>query len=106
MICFPASCYSLSIITLVNPEDKDVKQNKKSELLGFQTLSIIRYSRKHNVSETEYVSVLRWGGGRETPTLLSPSEIANLNHWTDPVSETLCFLASIIADDEHSPKTQ
>jgi hypothetical protein len=35
--------------------------------------------RKHNVSETGSVSVLRWG---ETPTLLNPIERANLIHWT------------------------
>jgi hypothetical protein len=36
-----------------------------SGLLGFWTLSIVRYSKKpeeHNVSETGSVSVLRWGG--------------------------------------------
>jgi hypothetical protein len=31
----------------------------KSGLLGFWTSSIIRYSKKHNVSKTESVSVLR-----------------------------------------------
>jgi hypothetical protein len=47
----------------------------KSELSGFQTLSIAWYSkiRKHNVS------VLR--RGEETPTLLGPLERANLNHF-------------------------
>jgi hypothetical protein len=35
--------------------------------------------QKHDVSETESVSVLRWG---ETPTLLGPLERANLDHWT------------------------
>jgi hypothetical protein len=64
--------------------------------------------KKHNVSETGSVSVLRWG---KTPTLLGPLERANLNHWTtgpnrvgvfphprmetDPVSETLCFFIVI-----------
>jgi hypothetical protein len=33
--------------------------------------------KKHNVSETGSVSVLRWG---KTPTLLGPLERANLNH--------------------------
>jgi hypothetical protein len=35
--------------------------------------------KKHNVSETGSVSVLRWG---KTPTLLGPLERANLNHWS------------------------
>jgi hypothetical protein len=47
------------------------------------------YILENNVSETIPVSVLRW---RETHTLLGPLERANLNHWTDPVSEMLCFL--------------
>jgi hypothetical protein len=34
--------------------------------------------KKHNVSETGSVSVLRRG---KTPTLLGPLERANLNHW-------------------------
>jgi hypothetical protein len=38
-------------------------------------------TRKHDVSETGCVSVLRWGGG-ETPTLLGPLERAKGNHWT------------------------
>jgi hypothetical protein len=41
-------------------------------------------TRRHNVSETPSVSVLR--RGEETPTLLGPLERANLNHWTTPVS--------------------
>jgi hypothetical protein len=36
------------------------------------TLSIVRYSKEHNVSETASISVLR----------LRPFKIANLNHWT------------------------
>jgi hypothetical protein len=68
--------------------------------------------KKHNVSETGSVSVLRLG---KAPTLLGPLERANLNHWigpvvqgpnrvgvfphlrteTDPVSETLCFFIVI-----------
>jgi hypothetical protein len=66
-------------------------------------------TRKHNVSETGYVSVLRWG---ETPALLIPLEKANLKGTqqskclhphlrteTDPVSETLCFLVFRIPAD-------
>jgi hypothetical protein len=42
--------------------------------------------KKHNVSETGSVSVLRWG---KTPTLLGPLERANLNHWT-VINLTVC----------------
>jgi hypothetical protein len=62
-------------------------------------------TRKHNVSETGSVSVLRWMG--ETLTLLVPLERANVNHMrmeTDPFSETLCFLAFRILYDTQSPK--
>jgi hypothetical protein len=36
----------------------------RSGLVGFLTLSIVRFSKEHNVSETGSVSVLRWGVGR------------------------------------------
>jgi hypothetical protein len=36
-------------------------------------------TRKHNVSKTGSISILRWGG---TPILLGRIERANLNHWT------------------------
>jgi hypothetical protein len=58
-----------------------------SELLGFWTLSIIRYSKNtggHNVSEAGSVSILRWGG--EISTVLGPLERSNLSHWTRPLS--------------------
>jgi hypothetical protein len=35
-------------------------------------------SRKHNISETVSIFVIRWGEG---DTLLGPLEIANLSHW-------------------------
>jgi hypothetical protein len=44
-------------------------------LLGFWTLSIIRYYKEHNISEADVF----WGW--ETPTLLGLSERANPNHW-------------------------
>jgi hypothetical protein len=66
--------------------------------------------KKHDISETGSVSILRWG---ETPTLLGPSERVvqwlrltlskgpnrvgvslHLRMETDPVSETSCFLSS------------
>jgi hypothetical protein len=47
-----------------------------------RTSSIVRVLNnskiKHDVSDTSSVSFLRW---RETPTLLSPLERANPNHW-------------------------
>jgi hypothetical protein len=48
----------------------------QSGLLGFWTVSIVRYSKEHNVSGTGSVSVLGWGRA-----LLGPLERANLNHW-------------------------
>jgi hypothetical protein len=76
-----------------------------------------KQSKKHDVSETGSVSVLRWG---KNPTLLGPLERASLNHRTidvtnptgykhlrpgqvheseqqrDPVSETSCFLICLL----------
>jgi hypothetical protein len=51
----------------------------QTELLGFWTFpaSGILENRKHDVSETGSVSVLRWGG--KTPAQLGPLERANLN---------------------------
>jgi hypothetical protein len=61
----------------VNESPKDLSH---SELLvfGLCPSSSILEIRKQ-CFETGYVSVLRWG---KTPILLSPSERANLNHWT------------------------
>jgi hypothetical protein len=50
------------------------------------------YKTKKQVSETGFVSVLRWG---KTLTLLGPLERASLNPVIDPVSETLCFFLVI-----------
>jgi hypothetical protein len=47
-------------------------------VFGLRLSSSIAETRKHNVSETGSVSVLRWGGGA-TPTLLRPLERANFN---------------------------
>jgi hypothetical protein len=52
-------------------------------VLGLCPSSGILQTRKHNVSETGCVSVLRWG---ETPIQLGPLERVNLNHWTVFVS--------------------
>jgi hypothetical protein len=48
-------------------------------VLGLCPSSDILNTRKHNVSETGSVSILR--RGRETPTLLDPLERFNLSHW-------------------------
>jgi hypothetical protein len=83
-----------------------------TELLGlFWTLSIVWYGedkkKNHNVSETGFVSVLRWMG-QDKPTQLGPLERASLNHWTglfcpihlrtetDPVSETLWSFVKLL----------
>jgi hypothetical protein len=47
-------------------------------------------TRKHDVSETGSLSVLRYGRGK-TPTHLGPLDRANLNHWTTPVRFTQLF---------------
>jgi hypothetical protein len=61
-------------------------------------------TRKHRVTETGYLSILRWEW--KTRTLLVPWERDTLSHWTetDAVSETLCFLACIIPDDGQRQK--
>jgi hypothetical protein len=86
-------------------------QLKHSELLGFWTLSIVRYCKEH-------LRTQRFGNricfrpqvrGWETPTLLGPLERANLNHSphlrkeTDPVSETLCSLEYRTVDKVQKP---
>jgi hypothetical protein len=48
----------------------------------FWTLSIVLYvedKKSHNVSETGFVSLLRWIG-QDKPTQLGPLERASLNH--------------------------
>jgi hypothetical protein len=52
-------------------------------VFGLHPSSGILETRKHNVSETGSVSILKWGG--KTPTQLGPLERANLNHWATPV---------------------
>jgi hypothetical protein len=42
--------------------------------------TVLRINRKHGVSESGSLSVLRWGEG-EYPLCLGPLERANLNHW-------------------------
>jgi hypothetical protein len=57
---------------------------KTRDYYDFWTLSIVRYSKEHNVSETGFLFVFRWrwSGEWETPTLLGPLERANPNPWT------------------------
>jgi hypothetical protein len=56
-------------------------------------------TRKHDVSETVSVSVFRRGGGGDTYSHLGPLHSANLNHWTDPVTEMSCFLVPRVPGD-------
>jgi hypothetical protein len=53
-------------------------------VFGLFSSSGILENRKHDVSKTGSVSILRWGG-EKSPTQLGPVERANLNHWTTPV---------------------
>jgi hypothetical protein len=58
--------------------------------MGFLTLSLVRYSKERKRTQRFanwicfHTHVRVW----ETPTLLGPLEIANLNHWTTYVSIT------------------
>jgi hypothetical protein len=54
-------------------------------LFGLCPSSDIVDTRKHNVSETGSVSVLRWGGGG---TYIVGSLRANLNHWITSIRFT------------------
>jgi hypothetical protein len=65
---------------------------------GLYPSSGMRRTKYHNVSGTGSVYVLRWMG-QDIPTQLGPLERASLNHWTDPVSETLWFFVFHIPDD-------
>jgi hypothetical protein len=56
---------------------------------GLCPSSGILKTKKHNVSETGSVSVLRGEG--KTPTLLGPIERTNLNHWTIHVTKISPF---------------
>jgi hypothetical protein len=63
-------------------------------VFGFFPSSGILGTTKHDVSETGYVFVFRFGGRHLLRTE------------TDPASETLCFLVFRIPDDGKSLKTQ
>jgi hypothetical protein len=54
-------------------------------------LSIIRNTRKHNISETGSVPIIRWG---ERDNYSVGSHSPHLKTETDPVSETLVFRQS------------
>jgi hypothetical protein len=87
---------------------------------GLFPSSGILEARKQNVSETGSVSVLRTGGGGETPPLLGSLESDWGQHIqqsrclphphqrteTDQVSETLSFVASRIPDDGQKRENQ
>jgi hypothetical protein len=60
--CQATASKHVSTVTKHATAATHVYATQNSELLGFWTLSIVRYSektREHNVSETETVSVLR-----------------------------------------------
>jgi hypothetical protein len=59
-------------------------------LLGFWTLSIVRYSRKYKTRRFGNWICFRLQMRGKT-TLLHPLEIANLNHWTNPLRITQLF---------------
>jgi hypothetical protein len=74
--------------------------NRYSELLGFRTLSIVRYSQNWKTQRFGNWICFRPQVRGETPTLLGPLERAE----TDPVSETLWF-PDTITDDGRSLET-
>jgi hypothetical protein len=63
-----------SLVQMTSPKLNGISSPKDSDLLGFWTLFIVRIlnTRRHNVSETGPVSILKWEG--ETPTLLGSLE--------------------------------
>jgi hypothetical protein len=65
---------------MLMPTYKYMQNIKIPELLGFWTSSIIRYSKNQTTRFENWIFVR--SQVRETPTLLGPSEKANLNHWT------------------------
>jgi hypothetical protein len=71
---------------------KSGKRNEKnvqnSELLGFWTLSIVRYSKELEKTAFGKLDLFPSSGGGERPTLLGPLERANLKYWTTHVSIT------------------
>jgi hypothetical protein len=73
-------------------------------VFGLRPSSYILETRKHNVSETGSVSVLRWGEDTYSVGPLRKSKPQSSDR--GPVCETLCFLVCRIPDDGQSPKTQ
>jgi hypothetical protein len=70
------------------------------ELLGFLTFSIVRYSKKQNVSEHRRFRPQVRG---DTTTLLSPIEKANLNRSKGP-NTLVCYLLTWACKQVHFPK--
>jgi hypothetical protein len=63
------------------------------ELLGLWTLSIVRYSKEQNISETgQFPS--SGDRGWEAPTLLGPLERATLSHW-ETYNTWIWFVGSV-----------
>jgi hypothetical protein len=66
-------------VTVINRNSHTVSGSQSYQFSGLCSSSGILISRKHIVSETESVSILRWVEG---DTLWSSLERANLTHWT------------------------
>jgi hypothetical protein len=62
-----------------------VYNTQDCSVFGLCPSSGILVTRKHNISESVSVSVLKWRGGGETPTLLCPLERSNFYHGTKHV---------------------
>jgi hypothetical protein len=79
---FPPLGSHSSALRLASQRQDHHVQNRKVSYFGLYPSSGIYKTKKHNVSETGFVSVLRWMG-QDKPTQLGPLERASLNHWTD-----------------------
>jgi hypothetical protein len=69
-------------------------------VFGLCPLPSILETRKNSILETGSVSILRWG---KTPTLLSPLEGANLNHWTRRWTKSKNAVILSIIHHHHNP---
>jgi hypothetical protein len=77
-----------SLLLIAGLLSVDCSINRSSELLGFRTFSIIRYSRNWKTRRFGKCIFSRPQVRGEMPTQFGPLERANLNHWTTPVRFT------------------
>jgi hypothetical protein len=77
-------CLIFRVLVLTNDMRNRSQDTQNYWVFGLCPSSGIIETRKHSVSETGSVSVLRWG--EKTSTLLGPFEIANLNRAVIEVS--------------------